>query len=201
MLSRFFLVLRFVAGGMNAKETGMLRPRWLVLIMMVLAAAFSRLIPHPPNMTSVTAVALFGGAYFSDKRVAFVAPLAALCLSDLALGFYRHMEAVYVSFALIVCMGFWLQRQRSMPRIAGAAVASSVLFFLVSNFGVWAFGSLYPMTLDGLIACYAAAVPFLRNTLQGDLLYTLLLFGGFRLLEYRFSGLREPSVPSGLKLA
>src|SRR5919202_758778 len=120
----------------------MLRPRWLVLIMMILAAAFSRLISHPPNMTSVTAVALFGGAYFSDKRVAFVAPLAALCLSDLALGFYRHMEVVYVSFALIVCMGSWLQRQRSMPRIAGAAVASSALFFLVSNFGVWAFGSL-----------------------------------------------------------
>ena len=88
-----------------------------------------------------------------------------------------------------------------MPRIAGAAMTSSALFFLVTNFGVWAFGSLYPMTWDGLIACYVAAVPFFRNTLQGDLFYTLVLFGGFRLLERRFSGLREPSMPSGMKLA
>src|SRR5437870_3489528 len=73
----------------NTKEIGMLRPRLIVLIAMILAAAFSRLIPHPPNIASVTAVALFGGAYFSDKRLAFLVPLAALFLSDLVLGFYR----------------------------------------------------------------------------------------------------------------
>jgi hypothetical protein len=179
----------------------MLRPRLMLLIMMTLAAAFSRLAPHPPNMASVTAVALFGGAYFSDKRIAFLVPLAALFLSDLILGFYHHMEVVYLSFALIVCIGLWLQRNRSAPTIAGAALASSTIFFLLTNFGVWAFGSLYPRTLDGLIACYMAAIPFFGNTLQGDLLYTVVLFGGFMFLEGRFSGLREPSFMSRMPLA
>jgi len=176
----------------------MLRPRFAVLASMILVAALSRLIPHPPNLSSVTAIALFGGAYFSDKRPAFLVPLAALFLSDLVLGFYGHMEIVYASFMLIVCIGLWLQKNRSPLAIAGAALASSVLFFVLTNLGVWAFGSLYPMTLKGLIACYVAAIPFFRNTLQGDLLYTFLLFGGFAVLERRFSGLREPPTISGM---
>jgi hypothetical protein len=93
----------------------MLKPRILVLVSMILAAAASRLIPHPPNMSSVTAVALFGGAYFSDKRLAFLVPLSALFLSDLVLGFYHHMEVVYLSFALIVAIGLWLQWQAFSP--------------------------------------------------------------------------------------
>ena len=172
----------------------MFRPRLAALISIVMAAALSRLIPHPPNMTSVAAVALFGGAYFSDRRLAFLVPLATLFLSDLVLGFYGHMGVVYSSFALIVCIGLWLGKDRSVLRIAAAALASSVLFFLLTNFGVWAFDSLYPRTLDGLIECYVAAIPFFRNTLQGDILYTLILFGGFALLERRFSVLRESSI-------
>ena len=174
----------------------MLRPRVAALTAIILAAALSRLIPHPPNMTSVTAIALFGGAYFADRRLAFLVPLAALFLSDLALGFYHYMEIVYVSFALIVCIGLWLQKNRSALHIAGAALASSVLFFLLTNFGVWIEGSLYPMTLNGLIACYVAAIPFFRNTLLGDLLYTIVLFGGFALLERRFSTLHESAIRS-----
>src|SRR6266566_178639 len=112
----------------------MLKPRLMVLLAMVLAAAASRLIPHPPNWTSITAVALFGGAYFSDKRLAFLVPLAALFLSDLILGFYSHMEVVYLSFVLIVCVGLWLQKRRSAFHIAGAALVGSVLFFLLTNF-------------------------------------------------------------------
>src|SRR6266436_10064817 len=108
----------------------MLRPRLVALISIILAASLSRLIPHPPNVTSLTAVALFGGAYFSDRLLAFLVPLAALFLSDLVLGFYHHMEVVYASFALIVCIGLWLQKDRSALHIAGAALASSVLFFV-----------------------------------------------------------------------
>ena len=179
----------------------MLKPRWMVLGAMILAAALSRLIPHPPNLASVSAVALFGGAYLADKRVAFLLPLAALFLSDLVLGFYRHMEIVYLSFAVIVGIGRLLQNNRSVPRVAGAALASSFVFFVMSNFGVWAFGSMYPKTFDGLTTCYVAAIPFFWNTLQGDLLYTALLFGGFSLLERRFSSLRQTSAPSGMRYA
>jgi hypothetical protein len=158
---------------------------------MILATAASRLIPHPPNVASITAVALFGGAYLSDKRLAFLVPLAALFLSDLILGFYSHMEIVYGSFASVVCIGFWLQKKSSALRIAGAALASSILFFVVTNFGVWAFGSMYPKTTAGLLTCYVAAIPFFQNTLLGDALYTAALFGGFALAEKRFPILRE----------
>jgi hypothetical protein len=170
----------------------MVQPRLMVLITIVLAAAASRLIPHPPNLTSIAAVALFGGAYFSDRRLAFLVPLAALFLSDLILGFYAHMEVVYLSFALIVCVGLWLQKRRSTIYIVGAALASSILFFLLTNFGVWALESLYPKTMAGLLACYVAAIPFFQNTLQGDLFFTAALFGGFTLLERSFPKLREP---------
>lgn len=179
----------------------MFRPRLVALISIILAASLSRLLPHPPNMTSVAAVALFGGAYFSDRRLAFLVPLAALFLSDLFLGFYGHMEVQYLSFALIVCIGLWLEKDRSVFKIAAAALAGSVLFFLLTNFGVWAFGSLYPRTLGGLMDCYIAAIPFFRNTLQGDMLYTAILFGGFALLERRFSVLRESPVRSDLSSA
>jgi len=170
----------------------MLNPRVAVLIAMVLAAALTRLMPHPPNMTSIAAIALFGGAYFSDKWLTFLVPLTALFISDMALGgFYRGMEVVYLSFVLIVCIGLWLQKHRTVLPIAGAALASSVLFFALTNFGVWAWSGMYPTTVEGLIACYTAALPFFTNTLMGDLFYTALLFGGFALLESRFSLLRD----------
>jgi hypothetical protein len=174
----------------DEKELRVLKPRMMLVITMILAAAASRLIPHPPNMTSVTAMALFGGAMLSDRRLAFVVPLGALFLSDLVLGFHDQMPVVYGSFALVVCIGLWLQRHRDAATIAGAAIASSLLFFVTTNFGVWALDHMYPRTLAGLAACYAAALPFLRNTLEGDLFYTLVLFGGFALLELQFPKLR-----------
>lgn len=169
----------------------MLKPRLLLVITMIAAAAASRLVPHPPNLTAVTAMALFGGATLADKRLAFLVPLAALFLSDLVLGFHSEMLVVYGCFAAVVCIGLWLQKHRSAPFIAGAALASSVLFFVTTNFGVWAIDGMYPLTWQGLIACYTAAIPFFRNTLEGDLLYTLVLFGGFALMERRFPALRS----------
>lgn len=175
----------------------MLKPRLTLVIAMIAAAAASRLLPHPPNLTSVTAVALFGGAMLSDWRLAFLVPLGALFASDLVLGFHDQMPVVYGCFALIVCMGLWLQRRRSAPRIAGAAIAASLLFFVITNFAVWALDNMYPHTAAGLIACYTAALPFLRNMLEGDLLYTLVLFGGVALVERRFPAFRpRASLPA-----
>ncbi len=165
----------------------MIKPRIAAIISMVAAAVASRLIPHPWNLTSVAAVALFSGAYLEDRRLALLVPLVALFLSDLVLGFYQGMAVVYLSFALIVAMGFWLRALM----IAGATLAGSALFFVLTNFGVWAFGAMYPKTGAGLAACFTAALPFLRGTLEGDGLYSLILFGGFALLERNVSGLRE----------
>jgi hypothetical protein len=173
------------------KEMNMKNPRLTTLTLMIAAAAATRLIPHPPNLTSVTALALFGGAYFSNRWMAFLVPMIALVVSDLMLGLYQHMEIQYLSFALIVVIGLRLQRNRTAPRVAGATLLSALVFFVITNFGVWAFESLYPKTFPGLIACYVAAIPFFRNMVVGDLIYTAALFGGFRLLESHVAALRE----------
>lgn len=176
--------------------------RFLVLTGMILAAAASRLIPHPPNFAPIGAMALFGGACFPHRRAAFIVPLAAMFLSDLAigvlsgnlsLGLHRLIPVVYGSFALIVCLGFWLRTRRTLMPIAGATLAGSALFFVLTNFGVWAFGSMYPWTWDGLVACYVAAIPFFHNTLMGDAVYMAVLFGGLALAERGFPALRAPA--------
>jgi len=176
------------------ERKNMNKPRFTVLAAMILAAAASRLIPHPPNFTPIAAIALFGGAQFSGKRAAFLVPLAGLFLSDLVFGFYAITPVVYGSFALTVCLGFWVRRRRSVQRTAFAAVASAVLFFVLTNFGVWAIDNLYPKTTAGLVDCYVAAVPFFRNMLLGDLLYSALLFGALAFAENRFVRLRELAV-------
>ncbi len=172
----------------------MLKPRYEVLIGMILAAALTRLIPHPPNFAPIGALALFGGAQFADRRLAFLVPLTAMLLSDLCIGLYSHMEWVYGSFALITCMGLWLRSRRMAWGITGASLAASTLFFLITNLGVWMDSTTtYAKDLAGLVACYAAALPFFGNTLLGDGLYSLALFGGLALLEKRFAILREPA--------
>lgn len=172
----------------------MFKPRFLVLLGMILLAAASRLIPHPPNFAPITAMALFGGAYFSDKRLAFVVPLTAMFLSDVVIGLHTLMPVIYGSFTLIVCVGLWLRKRRQWLPIAGAALASSFLFFILTNFGVWAIGSFYPKTIAGLMACYTAAIPFFQNTLLGATVYTTILFGSFALAEKRFPILGQSSL-------
>lgn len=159
--------------------------RLAAILTAIFVAAALRLLPHPPNFTPIGAMALFGGAYFGRRALAFAAPLGALLLSDMVLGFHSGMAYVYGSVALIVLIGWAVAKRKSAINIALAAVASSVLFFTVTNFGTWATGELYPPTFAGLTACYIAAIPFFQNTLAGDLFFTALLFGGFALLEHR----------------
>ena len=164
--------------------------RLVALVLAIAAAAALRLVPHPPNFTPIGAMALFSGAYIGRRPLAFVAPIGALLLSDLLLGFYHGMATVYSATALIVLIGWFVLRRVSPIRVGMAAVASSVLFFLITNFGMWLFSGIYPPTFAGLEACFVAAVPFFQNTLAGDLFYSVLLFGGFRIAETLAPGLR-----------
>ncbi|HEY7006786.1 MAG TPA: DUF6580 family putative transport protein [Sphingomicrobium sp.] len=164
--------------------------RLTALLLAIVAATALRLVPHPPNFSPIDAMALFSGAYLGRRWVAFVAPLAALLLSDLALGFYHGMATVYSTVALIVVIGWWLSSKRTPLRIGAAAVVSSVLFFVITNFGMWMFSGFYPVTYAGLVACYTAAIPFFQNTVAGDLFYSALLFGGFVLAEHFVPRLR-----------
>ena len=167
--------------------------RLIALLSAVAAAAALRLLPHPPNFSPIDAMALFSGAYLGRRgALAFVAPLGALFLSDLVLGFYHGMVTVYFSVALIVVLGSLALQHRSPLRIGAAAVASSILFFVVTNFGMWLSSGIYPRTLAGLEACYVAAIPFFQNTVAGDLFFATLLFGGFKFAELLLPRLRSP---------
>ncbi|HEY3248557.1 MAG TPA: DUF6580 family putative transport protein [bacterium] len=167
-----------------------MKPRTLAVVVLVLAAAGARLLPHPPNVTPIAAMALFGGASFDDARMALAVPLAAMLLSDVVLGLHATMPFVYLGFLLIAGIGLWLRTRRSIPTIAAGAVVGSIAFFLITNFGVWATTTFYPKTAAGLWAAYVAGLPFFRNTVLGDLFYCAVLFGGWAALERIVPSLR-----------
>jgi hypothetical protein len=171
------------------------RTRLFALLSAIAAAAALRLVPHPPNLSPIDAMALFGGAYLGRRWLALIAPLGALLLSDAVLGFYPGMEFQYLSVALIVLLGAVALSRATVLRIGTAAIAGSVLFFAVTNFGTWLTSGMYPHNFAGLGACYAAAIPFFQNTLAGDLFYSALLFGGFALAEHWIPRLRQAQEP------
>jgi len=171
----------------------MVKPRLLTLSALIFSAAAFRLLPHPWNFTPIGAIALFGGAQLSDKRLAFLVPLTALVLSDLIIGFYPGWAAVYGSFAITVLIGISLQKRKSFVSLSFGTMASAVVFFLVTNFGDWLVRRAYPLNMGGLIQCYIAAIPFFRNTVLGDAFFGVLMFGGFELAQRRFVILQEPA--------
>ena len=164
-----------------------LTPRLIFVISVVFVAAFSRLLPHLPNITPVAAIALFGGTYINRKYLALLLPLAALFISDLFLGFYPEMYAVYISFIITVGIGMLLSKKTSVLSTVAASVASSIIFFILTNFAVWmSVRFAYPHTIAGLGLCYEAALPFFRNELFGTLAYNTVFFGAFYYAQNRF---------------
>ena len=172
----------------------MLKPSLLTIAALILGAAATRLAPHWWNLTAVGAVCLFGGAYFQRKWAAFLVPIAALAISDVLLQTFVYRDSAlgpnffkYVCFAATVPLGFALRGRTTILPIASAAIGATVLFFLLSNFEVWlsGHGLNYPRTPAGLLACYTAALPFAKNMLYGNLLFTALLFGGMEFAKSR----------------
>ena len=158
-----------------------------MVVVLILLAVASRLLPHAPNFTPVAALGLFAGATLG-RRAAWLVPFGALLLSDAVIGFYHPMSMFwnYAGFAACLLMGSGLlARSRSLARLGGATLASSLAFFVLSNFGMWASGY-YPRTLAGLGASYAAGLPFLRNTLVSDVVFTAALFGSLAALRTIF---------------
>jgi len=142
-----------------------------------------RLLPHLPNMTPVGATALFFGAKFGMKK-GLIVVLVTMLLSDLVKGLHPTMWATYGSFFLIVLAGKLIAKKNSVGWIAGAGVFSSVIFFVLTNFAVWIAPNLmYAKNIQGLVDCYVMAIPFFRNTLAGDLVYTAVFFGGYELVS------------------
>lgn len=157
---------------------------FLTALFVILLGAISRILPHPPNFAPIGALALFGGVYFS-KKIALVLPIFAMIVGDIFIGFYQPilMITVYLSFLICVFFGFWLKKNKNWSNILRTSMFSSIIFYLLTNFAVWAFTGWYPKTLFGLIQSYLMALPFLRNTFFGDLFYTTLFFGVYELFE------------------
>jgi len=151
---------------------------------LVILAAFVRLIDHPANVSPIMAIAIFSGAYFSNKRFALLIPIGAMLLSDLFLGYYLVSVFVYAGFALGIFIGYLIKSGVKIQNVFIASLTGSLVFFVITNFGSWLTDPMYqPLTWDSLVSCYALAIPFFRNTLLGDLAYITVLFGSYALAE------------------
>ncbi|HEX7342063.1 MAG TPA: DUF6580 family putative transport protein [Rhodanobacteraceae bacterium] len=182
----------------------LLTPRLLVLIGLIAFAVLFRLLVHffpgslPYNFTPIAAIALFGGAYFRNRILAFIVPLGAMFLSDMVIGIHTISPLVYLCFAAMVLVGMGVLRGRhGALRVAVTAAGSATGFYLVTNFYVWLGSGMYAMTASGLATCYVAGLPFYTfGSLPGTLLWSGMLFGGFALLSRRYPALRLTPLPA-----
>ena len=169
---------------MNKK---ILSPRFIFVVTVIAIAAIYRIIPHIPNFTPIAAMALFGGTYINRKVLAFIIPMAAMIISDLVIGLHGTMLAVYVSFAISVGIGILIRKKVNIFSVILASVASSVIFFFITNIAVWYTGMVgYPMNIAGLISCFTAALAFFRTELFGTLIFNSVFFGSLFYAEKRF---------------
>ena len=147
----------------------------------ILLAVVARLVPHAPNFSPIGGLALFSGANFNNK-FSFLIPILAMLISDIFLGFHKTIPYVYVSFVIIFLIGRKMKFNK-WQNLLSASLISSIIFFIITNFGVWLNFNMYPKTVDGLIQCYVMAIPFFRNTLLSDLVYSFSFFYGYRFLS------------------
>lgn len=180
-----------------------------IICTMIFVVTFSRFLSPIHNFSPLGAVALFGAAYFAKKWQAFLIPILAIFLSDLFINnvvlhqyypnftwFYEGFYWQYGSYLLITLMGIFLFKKINTSRVVAGALLSTVLFFVISNFGSWATGVMYPKTLDGLVACYIAGIPFIKGTLMGTLFYSALMFGSFSLAQTQIPALQYSRIKS-----
>lgn len=167
--------------------------RIIAISILILAAVFLRFLPHPPNFTPIAALALFSGVIFRDRFPALAMPLCIMLVSDLFLGLHSTILFVYGAFALMVLMGRALKSRVSVGYIAGGGITGAMLFFIITNFGVWLTSAMYPLTWQGLVAAYIAAIPFLHNMILGTLFYSAVFFGLFYLAERWIPSMQEES--------
>ena len=144
---------------------------------LVLILALGRLIPHPPNFTPVIAVAILSGVFFKNIYLSLGTLLVSMLLADAFIGFYNNIIFVYISLLLIGFIFFKISKKINFKNLFAYGLGSSVIFFIISNFGVWVLGSPslnnmpYERSLDGLIQCYIAAIPFFGNTFLSTIIF------------------------------
>jgi hypothetical protein len=166
------------------------------IISVIFTGAMFRFIPHWPNFTPIASMALFGGAYLGRKHLAFIIPFAAMLLSDLILGFHKDMWAVYIAFGMTVSIGIFIRKNVKFASVMAAALGSSVIFFLLTNFAAWLSSPIYPQTFAGLMQSYVAGLAFFNNGSYGisfflnevaaTVFYSGMFFGAYALARRWF---------------
>lgn len=198
----FFILpthIKHVSEPMNKK-------RFLVLSSFILIAALSRIVPHPYNFAPIGAMSIFGAAYFTDKKFAFLLPLVAMFISDLLVNnllfssFYGSFMLftpgfwwIYGSIALIVLAGIFILKKVNTKTVIAGSLSASIIFFLVTNFGAWIGNPIYPQGLEGLLMSYSAGIPFFHYTVLGDLVYSGVMFGAFEYARQKTPALQTVS--------
>jgi hypothetical protein len=156
-------------------------------VALIVVGVTLRLLPHPANFAPVTAIAIFGGALL-PRRQALIVPVLIMMISDAFIGFYTMMPVVWACYVLIALAGNFFLREFRMLRTATVTLASSLFFFIATNFAVWISSGMYAHTWTGLERCYILALPFFRNTLAGDCVYTATFFCLFALGQFAARG-------------
>lgn len=175
----------------------------LVIIGLVVLGIILRVLPHAANVAPVGAIALFAGALLGRKAGIF-APLALMIVADLIIGLHSAVLFTWAGFALIGLFGYGLRNHNVIGRIGFGAIGSAMIFYVVSNFGVWITSGMYSRSLSGLVECYTLALPFLRASFMGDLAFATTFFGLYALLHKYLQGnvtLRLPQITFGKTLA
>ncbi len=158
-------------------------PRFWLACALVIVGVALRVMPHPWNFAPIGAIALFGGAKFERRSFAIGVPLLTMLIGDAFIGFHSLMPVIYATYTLIAVIGMLLRDRQTIPAVGGGVLLSSTIFYLTTNFAVWAMGTTYAKTAAGLAACYIAAIPFFGNTLASDALYSAIFFGIFAIAE------------------
>ena len=154
--------------------------RIVFITLFIVVAALMRLIPHPPNFVPITAIAIFAGIKFNNLKYAYIVPISVMLISDMFIGFYSISIFVYLAFILITTYSF-LAKSYRIKNI----LLSSLMFFIITNFGVWLLGG-YTYSVEGLILCYTMAIPFFANSILADLFFSGILYFGFKKVEKKY---------------
>ncbi|MFM2392410.1 MAG: hypothetical protein RLZZ546_387 [Bacteroidota bacterium] len=165
----------------------------LSIFLIILFAILSRIIPHPPNFAPFGAIALFGAAFFANRFIAFIVPIISIYVSGLLINnlFFKNLypsftwfdeNIIWQSFAYILTVGFAIllfRKSVSMNKIALGGFSAAIIFYLITNFGFWSSGLLWPVSPSGLFQCYIAGLPFLTYQILGDLTYSISMFAAY----------------------
>jgi hypothetical protein len=158
--------------------------KYIPAFLLVALGLFSRVLPHPANFAPIAGIALFAGIYL-PKKLAIIVPLVAMALSDFIIGTYQWqiMLTVYLAFIVTGLIGLIIKNNNKFRTVLGGTLLASIIFFISTNWAVWAFGTMYPHSLNGLLQSYLMALPFFRNSILGDLFYVGVLVGGMELIN------------------